>query len=216
MNDAKQTLTAPANDETRAAATFSGTDINAKKAVPKNAVVTQVTTTEDYPWGSRLRCTRTMWVEVDKTKTVTRGKDKGKLKIGKGMRVVTQTIDPRDGRTCAPKRGTYTEGLIVLHVDAETGHTTHKHIAFRGYDGVTQAVEFLALHPEVADLAPEYHTSAWLALELGIVTNARYTAWREGADVKAALSLPRRHPRRPSRWGADHGLDHHRMGSRRP
>lgn len=47
---------------------------------------------KDYPWGFKLRTSIFYWIESAK---------------GKGDRVCSYTIDPKNGRECKPKKGTY-------------------------------------------------------------------------------------------------------------
>lgn len=65
----------------------------------------------DYPWGFRLRCEMRYWLERNK----------------KGTRMVSQTVDPRNGRVNKPKASTYTDGLTVL-VTTEEGHIERRDI----------------------------------------------------------------------------------------
>lgn len=57
----------------------------------------------DYPWGFRLRTTIRYWIETAQTKTG-------------GQRLVTQTINPKTGLWCAPKKTTYS-AIMVLFLD---------------------------------------------------------------------------------------------------
>jgi hypothetical protein len=60
---------------------------------------------EDYPWGFRLRTKIRYWVES---------------KEGFGQRFCSQTMNPKTGTWCAPKKSTYA-ALIVMFKD-EKGH----------------------------------------------------------------------------------------------
>jgi len=62
---------------------------------------------EDYPYGFRLRCKKRTWIEKNK----------------KGMRLVSQTTDPRRALETwnKPKASTYQE-VAVLYIDEATGH----------------------------------------------------------------------------------------------
>lgn len=66
---------------------------------------------EDYPWGFRLRTSQRHWIESKK---------------GHGERHVTQTLNPKNGRWCNPKKSTYSM-VVVLFLDDENGY-------LRGYD----------------------------------------------------------------------------------
>ena len=72
----------------------------------------------DYPWGFRLRTEVRYWIEtLDKT----RG----------GQRFCKCTKDPRSGKWCAPKKGTYS-ALKAMYFD-ENGHVNRECI-HPGYD----------------------------------------------------------------------------------
>ena len=60
---------------------------------------------ENYPWGFRLKTSIFYWIET-----------KAKL----GDRLCTYTIDPRSGRACKPKYGTYST-FLYLYIN-EDGH----------------------------------------------------------------------------------------------
>lgn len=172
-----------------ARATFARSEPNAQKAARTAAGCTQVSTTDDYPWGGQ-RCTRSIWVELDGLKPV-RG---GKFKVGRGFRVVTQTVNPKTGRVCAARAGTYhTAGLVVLCTEADTGHVVPKYLDFNGYEMAEASAAWLADHPEVeAALPPAAHRYAWLALQRSLVLNARYTPWGEDVtpeDMNAVLKI---------------------------
>ncbi|TXH19284.1 MAG: hypothetical protein E6R03_00765 [Hyphomicrobiaceae bacterium] len=175
MMNPGDTILPAATAETLAAATFSQRGSNAVKASKTAARAIQVSTTDDYPWGRQLRCVRSMWLELDGIRV----DKKGKRSLGKGFRVVTQTIDPRDGRVCDMKAGTYcADGMIVLYTDAATGYTEHAWLRFNGDQECAKAAAFLAEHPEIADLLPpEAHEYCWHVLRSCLVGNARYTPW---------------------------------------
>ena len=67
----------------------------------------------DYPWGFKLRTERRVWIE---TGTKGPGKDK--------QRIMIQTKDPRTGRWCAVKAGTYAERVTLLESLSEPGFLT--------------------------------------------------------------------------------------------
>jgi len=57
---------------------------------------------ENWPWGYKLRTTKYFWIE----------------KNDRGMRLVTQTINPKNGKICAPKKSTYSV-FLVLYIEDE-------------------------------------------------------------------------------------------------
>lgn len=68
---------------------------------------------EDYPWGFRLRTTIRYWIE-------SRGTKNG------GQRFCSQTIDPKTGKWCAPKRSTYSN-VVIMYLD-ENNHVQTEHL----------------------------------------------------------------------------------------
>jgi len=61
-------------------------------------------TVEDYPWGYSQRTTIRYWIETSPRH---------------GQRFCSQTINPKTGRWCKPKKGTYEEVLVLIEFDAE-------------------------------------------------------------------------------------------------
>lgn len=57
----------------------------------------------DYPWCFRLRTTIRYWIESKDTKNG-------------GQRFVSQTINPKTGKWCEPKKSTYSP-IIVMYLD---------------------------------------------------------------------------------------------------
>jgi hypothetical protein len=56
---------------------------------------------EDYPWGFRLRTKMRYWIESKK---------------GQGQRIVSQSMNPKTGLWCAPKKSTY-HSIAILYLD---------------------------------------------------------------------------------------------------
>ncbi len=60
----------------------------------------------EYPWGFRMRTAARFWIEAHPKR---------------GFRVVQQTQDPRSGRWCKPKAGTYSKLAASMYLD-DAGH----------------------------------------------------------------------------------------------
>ena len=54
----------------------------------------------NYPWGFRMKTKRRYWIETTK----------------RGQRAIYQTMDPKTGRWCKPKKGTYSD-IMVMYLD---------------------------------------------------------------------------------------------------
>ena len=67
----------------------------------------------DYPWGFRLRTIIRYWIE---TKVANNG----------GQRFCSQTINPKTGKWCEPKRSTYSN-VIVMFLD-KNDHVKTEHL----------------------------------------------------------------------------------------
>jgi len=68
---------------------------------------------DNYPWGFRLKTKVRYWVETRK---------------GHGDRFVKQTLNPKTNKWCNPKRGTYSD-LILVYRDTENGYIEHSVMA---------------------------------------------------------------------------------------
>jgi hypothetical protein len=58
---------------------------------------------QDWPWGYKLRTEKRFWIESNKN----------------GDRTISQTLDPRSGKWCAPKKSTYYPVKIFYTSDQE-------------------------------------------------------------------------------------------------
>lgn len=81
---------------------------------------------DDYPWGFRLRTSIHYWIET-----------KPKL----GDRFCSYTIDPRTGRACKPKCGTYSP-FLYMYIN-EDGHVKHAGIDSYDKDYFTNRFPFI-------------------------------------------------------------------------
>ena len=61
----------------------------------------------DYPYGFRLRTKIRYWIETKK---------------GFGQRFISQTLNPKNGKWNAPKKGNYTT-ILLMGLDDQTGYT---------------------------------------------------------------------------------------------
>ena len=87
----------------------------------------QILKSDNYPYG-RLRCTATHSVEYGKNK---------------GYRTVFQTVNPKNGRLNAPKKSTYSIGLILPAHD-ENGHFTSVYAgSYNGTESINSGLHFL-------------------------------------------------------------------------
>lgn len=89
---------------------------------------------EGYPWGFRLRTTIRYWIE---TSTAKNG----------GQRFCSQTINPKTGAWCAPKKGTY-NAIAVMFLD-ENEHV--KYECLRVNDRIEEILEFKKNHLSFLD-----------------------------------------------------------------
>lgn len=91
---------------------------------PENAYVV-----DGYPWGFRLRTQIRYWIE---TSTAKNG----------GQRFCSQTINPKTGKWCAPKKSTYSP-IVVMFLD-ENEHV--KYTALNLYSDKETIFEFKETH----------------------------------------------------------------------
>ena len=86
-------------------------------------------TVKDYPWGFSLRTEQRYWIESKK---------------GQGQRFVTQTLNPKNGKWCAPKKSTYSK-VIMMYLD-ENNHV--KYTALGIYDKKETIEKWVEKHKE--------------------------------------------------------------------
>lgn len=82
---------------------------------------------ENYPWGYTLKTTLFDSMEFNPKK---------------GYRHVTQTIDPKTGRLCNPKKSTY--GALVVRYYDEIGHIKCEWFDFNGDEAINKGCKFIA------------------------------------------------------------------------
>lgn len=62
---------------------------------------------KDWPWGYKLRTEKRFWIESNKN----------------GDRLMSQTLDPRTNKWCAPKKSVYYPAQILYTSESETVET---------------------------------------------------------------------------------------------
>ncbi len=118
----------------------------------------------NYPYGS-LRCTITFDIEFKK---------------GKGFRFVTQTVNPKTGRTNAPKTSTYAH-FAWLYSD-EKGHIHHGEINVFGYNDVLKFITFLNANPTYI-FTPEQSKELYTWILSALNANIKYTVLKDGEQA---------------------------------
>jgi len=81
---------------------------------------------ENYPWGFRLKTTLY---------------DSMEFSPKKGYRHVTQTIDPKTGKLCAPKKSTYYALLVRYYND--DNHIKTMAFDFNGIESINKGCKFV-------------------------------------------------------------------------
>lgn len=90
---------------------------------------TQKLISENYPYGFRLRTTKTDWIE---------------FKPKNGFRHVSQTVNPKNGRLNKPKVGQYYQGMI-LYTNPD-GHVKSRTFRFSDTPDIAENCNFIARH----------------------------------------------------------------------
>lgn len=85
---------------------------------------------ENYPWGFSLKTSRRSWVESKK---------------GHGMRYVAQTMNPKTGKWCKPKKSTYCV-VLALFLN-EDGHLKYTTLSSGGWSKEETIVKFENKYP---------------------------------------------------------------------
>lgn len=88
---------------------------------------TEKLVSENYPYGYRLKTTKTDWLEFTPKK---------------GFRHVSQTVNPKTGRLNAPKKSIYNP--IMLLAKDEHGNIINRSISLNGYESWQKNLPFLA------------------------------------------------------------------------
>lgn len=87
---------------------------------------------EGYPWGFRLKTTIRYWIESKKNF---------------GQRFASQTINPKNGKWCAPKFSTYSP-IAIMYLD-ENNHVQHTGLS--RYHDEEELLKFKETHLENLD-----------------------------------------------------------------
>jgi len=85
---------------------------------------------DDYPYGFRLRTQIRYWIETKK---------------GHGQRLVSQTLNPKNGQWNKPKAGTY-DVIKVMVLDESNGHVSTETLHSGGRSEEDQIVGFETRH----------------------------------------------------------------------
>ena len=114
----------------------------------------------EYPWGFRLKTKQRYWVESKK---------------GFGMRLVTQTLNPKTDKWCKPKKSTYcvVMGLFLN----ELGHVKSWALSSGGWTKEEQIKEFEAFYNPLTD----FQTRQIRYIRATIVMN-EVTTWTIGGN----------------------------------
>lgn len=131
-------------------------------------ILTGVAESDSYPYG-RQTCHITFQVE---------------FKQKKGFRFVTQTTNPKTGRLNNPKKGTYSDFMVMIK--DENDHVKPFSIEFRGYGDISKIIDFLTEN-EVS-FTPEQSQHLWVCAITNIRANAGYTRLAEGKTVQDLLA----------------------------
>jgi len=91
---------------------------------------------KNYPWGFRLRTSIFYWIETEPKK---------------GDRFCSYTIDPKNGRKCAPKKSTYSN--IAIMFSDEKGHIHNEQLNI--YSNADQRKAFINAIGGTEKLNPE-------------------------------------------------------------
>lgn len=86
---------------------------------------------DGYPWGFKLKTKQRYWVESKK---------------GYGMRLVIQTLNPKTGKWCNPKKGTYNV-VIGLFLNEE-GHVKTWALSSGGWTKEEEIKEFESFYSD--------------------------------------------------------------------
>lgn len=85
----------------------------------------------NWPWGYKLKTTKKFWVETKK---------------GFGQRVCAQTINPKTGRECKPKKSTYNPVMIIAEHTNNEGVVTTSSVGIGAYAGAEVMEAFKQKH----------------------------------------------------------------------
>jgi len=84
---------------------------------------------KNYPYGFRLRTTKTDYIEFSNTR---------------GFRHCSFTINPKTGKQNNPKKSTYYE-VLVLGIDEVTGYTKSKALSFYDHNDIDNLIAFFSV-----------------------------------------------------------------------
>lgn len=130
---------------------------------------------EDYPYGFTLRTTMFMWVEFKK---------------GKGYRIVSQTINPKNGQLNKPKSGVYLH-YAWLEKNSENGHIVGNGFNFYGLESIEKFSEIITAN-EIKEFTAVESSEFWAWVITCLRGEIGYSKIKSGytlEDVKAACKV---------------------------
>jgi hypothetical protein len=130
----------------------------------------QVITSENYPYGFRLKTTKHDSIEFKK---------------GHGFRHVSQTINPKNGQLNKPKKSTYYQ--IMLLAKNEIGHVEVITQRFYTDDDINQTCKFL--HEQFTNFTDEQIKDIASTLLLHLLASIKAMVIYTGAEIEQVKPL---------------------------
>lgn len=137
---------------------------------PETAKVVQ-----NYPWGFRLKTSKRYWIETSH-------------RSDGGQRFCSQTVDPRTGNWCAPKKSTYC-AIAVMFLD-ENDHVRYTILDQRNEQDI---LKFKDIHLENLDEFQKEQVKKLLATEK-VLKGISFTYELQSTHVIGPVSLFSKRP----------------------
>ena len=122
---------------------------------------------ENYPYGFRLKTTKTDYIEFKKSH---------------GFRSCSVTVNPKTGRINNPKKSTY-YNIMVLGKD-ENNHTKSMTFDFYGDDGVDKVINFMKVKENFDLFTPEQIEYIYMQFLVHIKADIQAQVIYCGSDFK--------------------------------